>query len=359
MSLNETLLHHAIGHHVRVQRYGAGSRNEYQAILDDSHGQIVEIVANSDDVVDSQNTDSTEFEALLALLLSLIDDMKNALQVTIEDSLKQFIANEAENEVSVLEGETGLVLNTPTADALDSVVSDVAFQGRYLSQWLDDLAHGDFQRVQAVVVSGMQRGDRAIDISKALEFEAFKTTDNMLSNLTRTVFNGVTNWARLEVMKANADLIGMVQWHAVLDEATCPICADLDGQVFPIEEVDPPPAHPSCRCFIVAIFEGAEQLLLSKRHGKKFKRMKSAHRAKFTGKVPQRKKFATWLREQPVAVQEESIGPTRARLFRLGKLSISKFTDNRRHILTLDQLRKRDGAAFERAGLKRGGPTNG
>lgn len=359
MSLNETLLHHAIGHHVRVQRYGAGSRNEYQVMLDDAHGQVQDVVRSSEDVVDSQSTDSAEYAALLALLLSLLMDMKSALQATLEDDLKALIENEAANEISVLEGETGLVLAQPEQQVLDSVVTDVAFQGRYLETWLDDLARGDFARVQSVIISGMQRGDTAGTIADNMEFEAFNTTDNMLSNLTRTVVNGVTNWARLEVIKANADLIGMVQWHAVLDDTTCPICAELDGQVFPLEEVDPPPAHPSCRCFIVAIFGGAESLLLSKRHGKKFSRMKSAHRAKFTGKVPQKKRFSTWLREQPVAVQEESLGPTRARLFRLGKLNISKFTDNRRHILTLDQLRKRDGAAFERAGLKKGGPTNG
>lgn len=351
MSLNEKLLHHAIGHHVRVQRYGAGQRNDFQRIVDDAHGQVKEVVRDSDEVIDSQNTDSKEYAALLALLLLLLTDMKNALQAALEDSLKEFIANEAANEIGVIESETGLSLIEPTEQDLNAVITDVAFQGRYLEQWLDDLARGDFARVQAVVVGGMQRGDTAQDIAAALEFDAFKTTDNLLGNLTRTVFNGVTNWARLEVMKANADLIGMVQWHATLDEVTCPICAELDGQIFALEEVDPPPAHPSCRCFIVAIFGGAEQMLASKRHGKKFKRMRSVHRAKFTGKIPQKKRFVTWLREQPVVVQEEALGRTRARLFRIGKIDISKFVSNHRHILTIDELKKRDAAAFKRAGL--------
>lgn len=359
MSLNEKLLHHAIGHHIRVQRYGAGSRNDFQKSLDDAHGQVREVVRDSDEIIESQNTDSKEYAALLALLLLILSDMQSALQADIEDSLKSFIANEVENELAIIEGETGLGLIAPSEDALNAIITDVAFQGRYLEQWVDDLARGDFSRIQSTLVAGMQRGNTAREIADAMEFDAFKTTSNQLSNLTRTLYNGVTNWARLEVMKANADLVGAVMWNATLDEATCPICAELDGQVFPIEEVDPPPAHPSCRCFIVAIFGDAENMLESKRHGKKFKRMKSTHRAKFTGKVPQKKRFATWLREQSVAVQEEALGPTRARLFRVGKLNISKFVSNNRHILTIDQLKQRDGAAFERAGLIRGGSTNG
>jgi SPP1 gp7 family putative phage head morphogenesis protein len=352
MSLNDRLLHHAIGHHVRVQRYGASAQNDYQKILDDGHDQVRQLITESSDVIESQNTDTKDFAELLAAILAILDDTKAALQAQLEQDLQDFAENEADNEIAVLEGESDLNLIVPSNDQLDSVISDVAFQGRYLETWVDDLIKGDMSRIQASIISGMQRGDNALTIAATLTL-GYITTANWLNNLVRTIWNGTSNWIRLLVMQANGDVIGQVQWHATLDEVTCPICAELDGQVFNVDEIEPPPAHPSCRCFITAVFASGERMAASRRHGKKFSRMASAHREHFTGKAPQKMRYVTWLRNQPVDVQNEALGPTRARLFRLGKLSISKFVSDRRHILTLAQLRKRDAAAFRRAGLTR------
>lgn len=351
MSINARLLHHAIGHHVRVQRYGASATNDFQKVLDAGHEQIREVIRESGDVIDAQDTDSKDYAALIAAILAILDDTKAALTGELDTALQDFAENEADNEIAILEGESDLNLITPSKDELDAVATDVAFQGRYLETWVDDLMQGDLSRTQAAIVAGMQRGDTAFTIAAALDFVAFSATANLLANLVRTVWNGVTNWVRLLIMQANGDVIERVQWHATLDEVTCPICAELDGQIFATDEIDPPPAHPSCRCFLVAVFANADRMARSTRHGKKFKRMLSAHRSRFTGKPPQKLRYATWLRAQPVAVQNEALGPNRAKLFRLGKLSISRFVSNKRHILTLDELRKRDAAAFRRAGL--------
>lgn len=353
MSVNERLLHHAIGHHLRVQRYGASAHNDYQRILDDGHAQVRQLIAESDDVIQSQNTDSRDYAALLAAILLILTDMKAALHDRIESDLQEFATNEVDNEVSTLEGESGLDVLAPDQKAIDSVVTDVAFQGRYLDTWINDLVQNDMARIRSALIMGMQRGDSAAWIASGLTLSAFTTTANMLGNLIRTVWNGVTNWARLLVMQENPDLIVRVQWHATLDEATCPICADLDGQIFAIDEIDPPPAHPSCRCFLVAVFGHAASLLASRRHGRKFARMAAAHHARFTGKPPKKLRYETWLRNQPAEVQDESLGPIRAKLFRNGKLSVRRFVSDRRHILTLKELRARDAAAFKRAGLTR------
>lgn len=49
------------------------------------------------------------------------------------------------------------------------------------------------------------------------------------------------------------------EWVAVPDEKECPICAELDGKTFGLEELIPvkdgtvltPPAHPNCRCVLI------------------------------------------------------------------------------------------------------------
>ena len=68
--------------------------------------------------------------------------------------------------------------------------------------------------------------------------------------------------ARTEIIRAHAEgqldalerlgakkLRVMVEWSAAGDDRTCPLCADKDGQVIPIDEARGViPLHPNCRC---------------------------------------------------------------------------------------------------------------
>ncbi len=65
------------------------------------------------------------------------------------------------------------------------------------------------------------------------------------------------NTGRDDVFQSNEGKISSYQYSAILDETTCPICEDLDGQVVDEEEYRTtdwlPPIHGNCRCIWVAI----------------------------------------------------------------------------------------------------------
>ena len=69
------------------------------------------------------------------------------------------------------------------------------------------------------------------------------------------------------------------------------------------------------------------------------------------GQVPGDMNYAEWLAKKPAAFQDEVLGATRGRLFREGKMPLTSFVNNAGREYTLDDLRKRDAAAFKRAGL--------
>lgn len=69
------------------------------------------------------------------------------------------------------------------------------------------------------------------------------------------------------------------------------------------------------------------------------------------GQVPAETTYADWLKSQSAARQDEVLGPTRGRLLRQGDLPMDRMYDHKGRFLTLDQLRARDAAAFEKAGL--------
>ena len=69
------------------------------------------------------------------------------------------------------------------------------------------------------------------------------------------------------------------------------------------------------------------------------------------GQVKADTKIDAWLKKQPKWFVESTLGKERAQLFLKGDLSLARFTDMTGDPLTLDQLRRLDAEAFERAGL--------
>jgi len=74
-------------------------------------------------------------------------------------------------------------------------------------------------------------------------------------------------------------------------------------------------------------------------------------RASMDGQVPADTSYADWIKKQPAGRQDEILGATRGKLMRDGQLTLDRFYNERGKYLTLDELRKRDAAAFERVGL--------
>jgi SPP1 gp7 family putative phage head morphogenesis protein len=135
-----------------------------------------------------------------------------------------------------------------------------------------------------------------------------------------------TSQAR-EAVFDSAESVAAVQWIATLDSATCPRCAALDGEVFPIGEGPRPPLHIGCegRCTTIGVI-----------HGERPARTIT---------------YPKWLASQPAAVQDDVLGRTRGRLFRSGELTVDRFVDSQNRVLNLDALRAREPDAFEAAGL--------
>lgn len=70
------------------------------------------------------------------------------------------------------------------------------------------------------------------------------------------------NIGRDDVFKSNKRNISKYQYSAILDDATCAICEDLDGMVLDQRQYDDtiwtPPIHFNCRCIWVAILDDEE-----------------------------------------------------------------------------------------------------
>lgn len=123
------------------------------------------------------------------------------------------------------------------------------------------------------------------------------------------------------------NIIGYI-WHTTF-ENSCPTCMALSAKKFYYAKSGSkplPPLHPNCRCYTTPIFkDGSHQDVET---------------------------FKEWS-AKPENQDEllESVGPTRYDLIKKGKLKIERFSSVDYEPLNLEELKKRSGIAFKKAGL--------
>ena len=349
-SVNEDILDAAIQHQIDVQQMIASTVTDLQGTLDDGNEQILEELLTEDAAINDARS-TKEWRVLLAGLLAAImvanRDANAAMNVDFRSYLSDYINYEADFQVSMLEDIVPIDVDvvSPLADELDAYLYDTPILGRYTDDWFNDYESATYDRVAAEINMGAVAGDDADMIAGALGDTAFLIGARQLTNMTRTLFNSAGNSARQAVADANPDLVGAVQWHAVLDSVTCETCSDLDGEVFDSEDDAPEemPAHSSCRCFFIPVTRSAMKMGIS---------ADPELRKKMNGQPASKTRYADWLRRQSAKVQDDALGPSRGKLFRIGKLPIGMFTDSRHRILTLAELKQRHAAVFEKVGLQ-------
>jgi len=171
-------------------------------------------------------------------------------------------------------------------------------------------------------------------------------TRRSAETVVRTSIQHVAQVARNEVYAANADIVARYEWVSTLDARTTPQCQSLDSREFEIGKGPLPPLHPNCRSSTVPVINN-KYIRDTLRQG--------ATRVSADGPVPAHMSYYEWLKTQPVDFQNEAIGPVRAQLLRDGGLSAQRFQElqlgRNFEPLTLDEMKKLEPVAFNRAGL--------
>lgn len=114
-------------------------------------------------------------------------------------------------------------------------------------------------KVQSIIGEAIEEGLHWKDIVKQLqnskEFRSF--TEHRLKTIALTEGTKAYNNGRLEQFKSNRDFVEAVQYSAVLDKRTTPLCRALHGKIIPMDsgmvEVYLPPNHFNCRSIIIPI----------------------------------------------------------------------------------------------------------
>jgi SPP1 gp7 family putative phage head morphogenesis protein len=264
--------------------------------------------------------------------------------VTLSDDL--FAAVQGAPQTYSLTAAKGATITLPNGQVVQK-----AFRG---------IATDQAERFSQVVRNGLLTGEPTPAIAKRLignlqlgetgsvkqiaqkGGELTQATDNQVITLVRTSVNQVANAASQQVYEANQDITQKYRYVATLDARTSSICRALDGREFEYGKGPTPPQHFNCRSTTVPVID-------YKALG--FTPPPPSKRASMDGPVPADMSYGQWLAKQDAATKAEVLGKEKVPYFNKlvekygGKDAIAKLVRDDGSELTLEQLRRRYGAA--------------
>lgn len=301
----------------------------------------------------------TRLEKLLAAVEKDLQQIYGAYWEQLRGNLIETAVYEAEFEAkaidSVIDGfETVIPSQSQIVAAVFTRPLSVAGAdgGKLLAPFIKDWTTTEVKRVSGAIRQGFFEGQTTSQILQTVRgTRANKFRDGILavSNrnadaVVRTAVQHVASQARQSTWSANADIAKGVRWVSTLDARTTQQCRSLDGRIFALDKGPRPPLHIRCRSTtVLELIDDFAAL------------GKGATRASKDGQVSASLTYYDWLKTQSAEFQNQALGPTRAKLLRNGGLTAERFAElnlgKNFEPLTLEQMRKLEPLAFEKAGL--------
>ena len=233
---------------------------------------------------------------------------------------------------------------------IKTILDTNPIHGRLLDEWFESEKDATVRRVAQQIRLAMAQNETIDDMVRRIRGRAvvregrqvvfeggvLSRSTRETEAIVRTAVNYVANEAHLRTYKENKEILLGYTYTATLDSRTTLICASLDGKFFRFGDPDAkrPPQHVNCRSVIVPEVNWEKLGIEPPEPGT---------RASMGGPVPATLNYEEWLRRQPEEVQDEILGPTRADLFRQGRVTLRDLVRTDGSVVTIEELRARTG----------------
>lgn len=333
MSATTRLIDVSTRHQIFLQRYAAG----------ESRKAVMELNSLRRQILARLSQEPTQFQAQrLTVVLASITGLYSELNKNLSENMRRGINAEVVSEAQFAKRSFDQVARVdftlPSDDVLIAAVTNAPMNvspgGRAITiydaikQFTESAADG----VGQVIRDGIALGDTTPQISRKVSELIGTTQRRQVDAVVRTAVNHASQVGRQALIERNADIVSAERWVSTLDGRTSLVCAGRDGKEYPVGVGPRPPAHYNCRSVIIPVIDPSFQL--DQLGGTRAARNAEGE-IEF---ISARKTYGGWLKQQPTEVVDEVLGVERSRLFRSGKLSIDKFTDDTGRIYTLQQL---------------------
>lgn len=395
MGAQEDLYHAQVRHAIGVRNLSSGYVKDMLAVLDKANAELeVKLTNRLKPGTSLQSKRWKNMQADIKVLRSTLWKQQFSVNkkelVDLAKAEQQFAKQMFQTHIPIQ-----LDYNVVSAQHLRALVTTQPFAGganaaRTLAQWWGGLRNADSTRILESLQLGMVNGETVPQMVARVRQGMVLTRANAEA-VVRTGVNHASNQARGAFHKENADILQSLMWSAMLDGRTTATCRGRDGHHAPADGDDwtgvpqphletastRPPAHPSCRSQMIAMLSalGLEAKMPArpfvrdtrtrrwrekdfradarnaagakkwkkwnvKQRNAAIKRQRVTWTKDAVGTAPAGLSYDSWLRKQPVAFQNQTLGIAKGKVFRKG-LKLDQFTDRRGSELTLVQLKQK------------------
>lgn len=356
--MQQELFDRLVEHQVDLTRYSNGVAAKIRALLDRVDPDLFAQLQAALERLGPEAFTVQRLDKLLAEVRRLNDRAYASVLVELQDELRGLTQVELAFQAGVtrMQAPVTLELAKISAETLYGAAMARPFQGRLLAEWAESIGEQRMVRIRDAVRIGYVEGQTIGQIVQRIRgTRARGYSDGLIEidrrhaeAVARTAISHTAGVVRDRWHSENEDIIEAVLWVSTLDSRTSNLCKLRDQKRYTLPEhkpighripwlAGPGRLHWNCRSTSIGLLKGQERLF--------------GARASKDGPVEANLSYGGWLKRQSAATQDEILGPTRGALFRAGGLTIEDFANERGRWLTLEELRRRDAAAFERAGV--------
>lgn len=342
----------AIRNLIDLQRLGNGLSVEVNALIGRLFDDIAAEIARIDPTSPDRRRYRTErLEKLVGSIDALIGKGFSEIRATLvsrwaEIGVQQ--ARWAERNLEQTLGAVGVDITSGRVGLgmMRSIIQSDPFEGAPLVDWVKgiegSLTHKRLGAVRRQLQAGMAGNETLDQLIRRIRGRSngrggftggvLQTTTRQAEAIARTGVNFIANRGHLATYQENADILKGLEFTATLDNRTTEICMALDGTILDAEKPDQnkvPPRHWRCRSILTPIVDW---------EGLGIEPPPEGMRASADGPVPSSTKYEDWLRGRPPGEQDEILGPTRAQLFRDGKLDLKALITRDQQVVTVKEL---------------------
>lgn len=357
MPAQEQSIQNESRHAVFVNRFAGGLANQFLPFADELKKEIRSTLIDYPQTIDGIR----RLNALLRDLNETQTAIYLAYAESLQGQLELFTGHETEFELnsikSVIETDVDLTLPAPNqawaAVTSQPLVFPDSNDAVLLKPFIKNWTESEINRVDGIIKSGFYLGETTDQMARKITSKGGTIDSQTVKNnktVVRTAVNHVSAVARQQTMQENDDVVTGYEWVSTLDSRTTSQCKSLDGKIFKWNDKKKllPPIHPNCRSTTVPV--------LDQRYNLDDEDATRASKGDEGGQqISADTTYYSFLKNQSAAFQDETLGPTRGKLFRNGGLTSEEFSrlnvDQLYRPLTLEEMRKKDPMAFEKAGL--------
>lgn len=369
-TVNEQLQSATIDHQIDLQHL---SNAEVRKIIKLLNRVDKDLAAQLYTALESMDQDRFTVQYMLTVLKSVRELNKQvyeSIAKTLTADLVDLIEYEAGYQLQLFNATlpapiiSRIPLVAVTLPQVRTVAFSRPFQGRLLKEWLTGVEESRAVLIRDAIRIGMVEGQTTAQIiTRIMGTKTNGYADGLIDRsrrdvetMVRTAIGHVANTARDSFYQANDDLVKAVGWLSTLDGKTSPPCRIRDNLNYTVDThkpighsvpwlAGPGRLHFNCRSTSTPVIKSWQEL------GIDADDIDAGTRASMDGQVPADTSYGDWLSNQSAARQDQILGSTRGRLLRQGGLNPDKFYNDKGRYLTIDELRDKDAAAFDKAGL--------